>query len=83
MSEQKSVLAELDSETIDRVLNPDKHRTKLIQDLRAENARLRKALAQISDTVDDALLLDEELALAWGDLRDAVIKARAALGGGR
>ena len=46
--------------------------------LRAESERLREALERIANTVDEALLLDEDLDQAWGELRQAVIEARSA-----
>lgn len=47
-----------------------------------EIQRLRKALKNISDVVDESLLLDEDLAQAWGTLRVEVINARRALENG-
>jgi len=47
----------------------------------AENTRLREALRKITNKVDEALLLDEELGQAWDELRQEVIEARAALEG--
>lgn len=41
---------------------------------------LKAALSELTETVDDALLLDEELAQAWGDLAKGVDKARKVLG---
>lgn len=46
-----------------------------------EIQRLRNALKNISDVVDESLLLDEDLAQAWGTLRVEVINARRALEG--
>lgn len=46
-----------------------------------EIQRLRKALKNISDVVDESLLLDEDLAKAWGTLRVEVITARRVLEG--
>lgn len=38
-------------------------------------------LLTFADIVDDALLLDEQLSLAWSELRSAVVEVRAALEG--
>ena len=42
-------------------------------------AKLREALKEISLTVDESLLLDENLADDWDVLRDAVVKAQNVL----
>lgn len=47
--------------------------------LTAENSNLRTTLLELTETVDDALLLDDELAHAWEDLWKGVVKARKAL----
>jgi hypothetical protein len=47
----------------------------------AENFELRSALHDFVERVDSALLLDEELADAWTDLCDGVVKARKVLDG--
>lgn len=49
------------------------------KELAKEAIRLRAGLTKISDTVDEALLLDEHLADAWGELRAAVVEARQLL----
>lgn len=45
----------------------------------AEHAHLKKAFEEFVERVDNALLLDEELAGAWTDLCDGVVKARRVL----
>lgn len=47
----------------------------------AEIRDLRSELTLLSNTVDEALLLDENLSAAWDDLHNAVQKSRSALGG--
>lgn len=44
-----------------------------------EEIRLRAGLIKLSEIVDEALLLDEHLAEAWGELRSAVVEARELL----
>lgn len=55
--------------------------TELLE-LRQENKKLKKALAELIGAVDEALLYDEELSKAWDDLNKATRKAiaRTALG---
>ncbi len=48
-------------------------------DLIKERDELKSALAKLADTVDDSLLLDEDLHHDWGVLRAAVVVAREAL----
>lgn len=50
-----------------------------IDALNARVQQLEIALEKIADTVDEGLLLDEQLADAWDVLRTAVIDARATL----
>ena len=49
----------------------------------AELAYLRAAFEDFVERVDSALLIDEELADAWVDLCNGVVKARKVLDGGR
>ncbi len=50
---------------------------------KAETAYYKAALEELTETVDDALLLDDELAQAWEDLYQGVRKAREVLDGVR
>ena len=50
---------------------------------KAEAAYLRAAFEEFVDKVDNALLLDEQLADAWDDLCTGVVKARRVLDGDR
>lgn len=51
-----------------------------LQDAHKRIDELRVALKNLSDTVDESLLLDENLAEDWDVLRESVIRARKTLG---
>lgn len=52
-----------------------------VETTKRENTVLMKALSELTETVDSALLLDDELAQAWDDLYQGVIRARKVLDG--
>jgi hypothetical protein len=54
---------------------------KMVVKVQTDRAETYKtALIALSDKVDSALLLDEDLAGAWGEFREAVAEARKVLG---
>lgn len=73
-----------DHETANEEFGPDDDLIHVIEkaaftEAQARIERLREALEELCETVDDSLLLDEQLANDWDVLREAVIKAQKTL----